>query len=171
MPIELRRLRIIKALSEETPCYTAESWIDGVLSFHASNRGHGGADDYRQAGVMTEAAVNAWLKANRPVRLYHGMTFEPDLENEVAQLMDEAQHLALLRQRLRFNVVTIEDGEVYTYPLKGRPAAALMSAIRAKKPDIEIVNATVAPGLVRAVRILLAKHDAANSGRSDQSQN
>lgn len=171
MLIELRRLKIIKALSEETPCYTAEIWIDGVLSFHASNRGHGGADDYRQAGAMTEAAVNAWLKANRPARAYYGMIFEPDLENEVARLMDEAEHLGLLRRRLRASIVTIEDGEVYTYPLKRRPAAALMSAIRAKKPDIEIVNETGEPGLVRAVHILLAKADVADSEQSDRTRN
>lgn len=46
MHIELRKLRVVAALSEETACYTAEIWIDGVRSFAASNRGHGGADDY-----------------------------------------------------------------------------------------------------------------------------
>ena len=171
MLIDLRRLKIVKALSEETPCYTAEIWIDGILSFHASNRGHGGADDYRQAGAMTEAAVNAWLKANRPVRSYHGMIFEPDLESEIARLMDEAEQLGLLRRRLRTNIVTIEDGEVYTYPLKRRPAAALISAIRSKKPGIEIVNESGEPGLVRAAHILLAKAAVADSEQSDRSQN
>ncbi len=157
MLIELRKLRIIKALSEETPCYTAEIWIDGALAFHASNRGHGGADDYRQVGAITEAEVNSWLRVNRPTHSFHGMSFEPDLENEIARLMDEAEHLGLLRRRRRTNVITIEDGEVYTYPLKGRPAATLIAAIRAKKPDIEIVNETGEAGLARAVRVLLAK--------------
>ncbi|CAH0354500.1 hypothetical protein [Sphingobium sp. CECT 9361] len=157
MLIELRKLRIIKALSEETPCYTAEIWIDGTLAFHASNRGHGGADNYRQVGAITEAEVNSWLSVNRPTRSFHGMSFEPDLENEIARLMDEAEHLGLLRRRRRTNVITIEDGEVYTYPLKGRPAATLIAAIRAKKPDIEIVNETGGAGLARAVRVLLAK--------------
>lgn len=157
MLIELRRLKVIKALSEETACYTAEIWIDGVLSFYASNRGHGAADDYRQAGALTEAAVNAWLKTNKPARSYHGMTLEPDLEHEIARLIDEAEHLALLRRRLRTNVVTIEDGEVYSYPLKRRAVTALVAVIRAKKPGIEFVNETGQPGLARAVQILLAK--------------
>ena len=157
MLIELHKLRIIKALSEETPCYTAEIWIDGALAFHASNRGHGGADDYRQVSAITEAEVNSWLRVNRPTRSFHGMSFEPDLEHEIARLMDEAEHLGLLRRRKRTNVITIEDGEVYTYPLKGRPAATLIAAIRAKKPNIEIVNETGEAGLARAVRVLLAK--------------
>ncbi len=41
--------------------------------------------------------------------------------------------------------------------MKGRPAATLIAAIRAKKPDIEIVNETGEAGLARAVRVLLAK--------------
>lgn len=162
MLIELRKLRIVKALSEETPCYTAEVWIDGALAFHASNRGHGGADDYRPVGAITEAEVNIWLKGNRPTRSFHGMTFEPDLEHEVARLMDEAEHLALLRRRLRTNVVTIENGDVFIYPLKGRAVAALISAIRAKKPDIEILNESGDTGLRRAVQILRAKDGAAD---------
>jgi hypothetical protein len=156
MLIELRKLRIIKTLSEETPCYTAEIWIDGARAFHASNRGHGAADDYRQLGTVTEAEVNSWLQVNRPQRTFHGKTFEPDLEHEVARLMDEAEQSALLRRRLRTHIVTIEDGTVYTYPLKGRPAQVLTAAIRAKKPSAEIVNETGQAGLARAVQMLLA---------------
>lgn len=155
MLIELRKLRIIKALSEETPCYTAEIWIDGALAFHASNRGHGGADDYRQAGAITEAEVNSWLRANRPQRSSHGMTFNPELEDEVATLMDQAEQHALIRRRLRTHIVTIEDGAVYTYPLRGRPAVVIAAAIRAKKPDAEIVNDAGEPGIARAVQLLL----------------
>jgi len=168
MLIELRKLRIIKALSEETPCYTAEIWIDGSLAFHASNRGHGAADDYRQVGAITEQAINAWLRANRPARTVHGMTFEPDLEHEVARLMDEAEHLAKLRRRLRTHVLTIEDGEVYSFALKGRPADAVITAIRQSKPHIDIVNEAGEAGLVRAVAILLAKPDAADADGSDR---
>ncbi|KEQ53761.1 hypothetical protein [Sphingobium chlorophenolicum] len=167
MLIELRKLKIIKALSDETPCYTAEIWIDGALAFLASNRGHGAADDYRQVGALTEHAVNAWLRAHRPTRTFHGHTFEPDMEHEVARLMDEAEQTVLLRRRLRTHVITIEDGDVYTYPLKGRPAAALMSAIRARKAGVEFLNETGAAGLRRAVQLLMAKADLADADRTD----
>jgi hypothetical protein len=156
MLIELHKLKIIKALSEETPCYTAEIWIDGARAFHASNRGHGAADDYRQLGAVTEAEVNNWLRANRPLRRFGGTTFEPDLEHEVARLMDEAEQSALLRRRLRTHIVTIEDGMVYTYPMKGRPAQVLAAAIRAKKPSAEIINEAGDVGLARAAQLLLA---------------
>lgn len=155
MLIELRKLKIIQELSEETPCYTAEIWIDGRLAFRASNRGHGGMDDYHQVGSITEAEVNAWLKANRPVPVFQGTELEPDLEHEVARLMDEAENIKMLRRQQRTRIITIEDGKVYTYPLKKRPAAHVIAAIKARKPAVEIINETGDEGLKRAVRILL----------------
>lgn len=154
MLIELRKLKIIKRLSQDCSCYTAELWIDGQLAFLASNHGQGGADDYRRVGVITEAEVDTWLKANRPDRPFHGIVLAPTLEHEVAFLMDEAENIALLRRRLRSNVITIEDGQIYTYPLKKRPVAAVIAAIRTKKPQIEILNETPDDGLRRAVHIL-----------------
>ncbi|HQR91118.1 MAG TPA: hypothetical protein PLH31_17985, partial [Caulobacter sp.] len=98
MLIELRKQKIIKHLSQDCSCYTAELWIDGRLAFLASNRGQGGADDYRQVGVITEAEVDTWLKANRPVRPFDGIVLAPTLEHEVAFLMDEAENIAMLRR-------------------------------------------------------------------------
>jgi hypothetical protein len=58
---------------------------------------------------------------------------------------------------MRTNVVTIEDGEVFTYPLRSRPAAALVTALRAKSQGIEIVNEAGEAGLARAAQIMLAQ--------------
>lgn len=163
MHIELRKLRVVAALSEETACYTAEIWIDGVRSFAASNRGHGGADDYHQLGSVTEAEVNDWLRANRTARVYRGVTLEPNLEHEVAHLMDVAEQTKSMKRRLRTSVITIESGAVYTYPLKGRPAAAVIAAIRKSKPGAEILNDGADAVITRAVELLLARDDAADA--------
>ena len=162
MLIELRKLKVIKALSEETSCYTAEIWIDGALAFLASNRGQGGADDYRQNGTITEAEVDRWLKAHRTTRTYQGINLEPSLEQEIATLIDEAESVSALRRRLRTNIVTIEDGAVYSYPLKKRPAEPLIAAIRSKKPTAEILNGADEATLLKAARLTLDADDTAN---------
>ncbi len=164
MNIELRKLRIVAALSEETACYSAEIWIDGVKAFAASNRGHGGADDYDQLGTITEAEVDEWLRANRTAKVFHGLTLEPSLEHEVAHLMDVVEQAKVLKRKLRTNIVTIEEGTVYTYPLKGRPPAAVIAAIRRTKPAVEIVNDAGEPSIAKAVDLLLAQDDAAEAG-------
>lgn len=160
MHIELRKLRVMAGLSEETACYTAEIWIDGVRSFAASNRGHGGADYYHPLGSVTEAEVNDWLRANRPTRVFHGIMLEPSLEHEIAHLMDAAEQGKALRRKLRTNIITIENGSVYSYPLKGRPPAAVASAIRKTNPAAEIVYDSESPAFESALVLLLA-HDAA----------
>ena len=163
MHIELRKLRVVAALSEETACYTAEIWIDGVRSFAASNRGHGGADDYHQLGSVTEAEVNDWLRANRTARVYHGVTLEPNLEHEVAHLMDVAEQTKAMKRKLRTSVMTIESGAVYNYPLKGKPSAVVIAAIRKAKPDAQILNDGDEAVITRAVELLLAQDDAADA--------
>lgn len=44
MKIELRKIKLLKSLSEETPAYTADVYVDGKLFCHVSNHGHGGCD-------------------------------------------------------------------------------------------------------------------------------
>ena len=161
MHIELRKLRVVAALSEETACYTAEIWIDGVRSFAASNRGHGGADDYHRLGSVTEAEVNAWLRANRTARVYRGVTLEPSLEHEVAHLMDVAEQTKAMRRKLRTSVMTIERDTVYAYPLRGNSPAAVIAAIRKAKPDADVLNIGDEAVIKRAVELLLAQDDAA----------
>lgn len=161
MHIELRKLRVVAALSEETACYTAEIWIDGVRSFAASNRGHGGADDYHRLGSVTEAEVNAWLRANRTARVYRGVTLEPSLEHEVAHLMDVAEQTKAMRRKLRTSVMTIESDTVYAYPLRRNSPAAVIAAIRKAKPDAHVLNDGDEAVITRAVELLLAQDDAA----------
>ncbi len=47
MKIEFRNIEHYPRLSEETPCFAADLYVDGVLEAHVSNRGHGGSNDYR----------------------------------------------------------------------------------------------------------------------------
>ena len=68
MHIELRKLKVVDALSEETTCYSAEIWIDGQRAFLASNRGHGAADDYHAVGSVTEQAVDVLAGPGAPLR-------------------------------------------------------------------------------------------------------
>lgn len=163
MQFELRNLMVVEALSEETACYTAEIWIDGAPAFHASNRGQGSADLYRQLGQYTEAEVNDWLASNRPPRCYRGITLEPTLEFEVACLIDELENVRLLRRQLRTQLVTIEGGQVFSYALRKQPVTLVAKAVLARRPEAEIVNLGGEPALKRAVRILLdqSAHDEA----------
>ena len=140
MRIELKKLKVVVALSEETTCYTAEIWIDGARAFLASNRGHGAADDFHQVGALTEKEVDAWLAANRPAREFHGTTLQHTLEFEVAAMIGRIEETKRLRRSFKRQLIVIDDGNVYGYPLKGHTPAAVAEAVRKHRPNLRVVN-------------------------------
>lgn len=156
MKIALRNITYSAALSQETSAFTADVWINDELAFHARNQGHGGCDFYHQVGRWTEAQVNAWLKANRPARVVHGLTLEPDLEAEVGDLLAHELEYRRLKRLLRTNLVTIERGQVFQYPLRKRPLAIVARAVIATNPDAVIINGADDAVLRQAVDILIA---------------
>lgn len=156
MKIELRRINHNAKLSEETDAYTAEIWIDGERAFDARNQGQGGCDLYRQIGRWTEAEVNAWLKANRPIRPFQGLTLEHDLEAEVGDLLAYELEYRRLKRLLRTNLITIERGQIFQYPLRKRPLDLVTRAVIATNRQAVIVNGGEADVIRQALAILLA---------------
>jgi hypothetical protein len=53
MQIELKNIVINQRLSEETICFSADIFIDGIKAGQASNRGHGGCTDYHHLNTDT----------------------------------------------------------------------------------------------------------------------
>jgi hypothetical protein len=158
MKIELRRINHNAKLSEETNAFTAEVWIDGERAFDARNQGQGGCDLYRQIGRWTEAEVNAWLKANRPIRPFQGLTLEHDLEAEVGDLLGHELEYRRLKRLLRTNLVTIERGQILQYPLRKRPLDLVARAVTATNRQAVIVNGSDDDVIRQALTILLAAH-------------
>lgn len=155
MKIELRRIHHSAQLSEETNAYTAEIWINGERAFDACNQGQGGCDLYRQLGRWSEAEVSDWLKANRPVRPFQGLTLEHDLEAEVGDLLAREIEGRRLNRLLRTNLVTIERGQIFQYPLRKRPLALVAGAVTATNPQAVVVNSAGDDVFGQALTILL----------------
>lgn len=156
MKIELRRINHNAKLSEETNAYTAEVWIDGERAFDARNQGQGGCDLYRQLGRWTEDEVNAWLKANRPIRPFQGLTLEHDLEAEVGDLLAYELEFRRLKRLARTNLITIERGQIFQYPLRKRPLDLVTRAVIATNPQAVIINGGGDDVIRQALAILLA---------------
>lgn len=145
MLIELKNLKHMASLSEETYCYTGTVYVDGKKAFEASNRGHGGCDDYRQIGTVTEAEVNDWLKANHPPYENDGFKLDYDLEMFIGDLItaelaakERKRIVAKLRKLLATNVAAIEGNSLVTWKLPPTPENLLR--VKAKKPNVRIVN-------------------------------
>ena len=57
MKIELKNFRFYDRLSEETYCFTANIWVNGIKCGSAENRGYGGETDYHHEGTEQSRAL------------------------------------------------------------------------------------------------------------------
>lgn len=83
MKFQLKSVQYNSTLSEETYCFSAKLYIDGVHSFNVANAGQGGETVVRRTpkSQYCEDEVNAWLANNRPAdpqfpNLTHCLDFE-----------------------------------------------------------------------------------------------
>ena len=98
MKIELKKINHSKSLSEETPAYSAQVYVDGVHVCDVSNHGTGGPDMQRPARGTDHkdlAALDAKIKATYPKQTYDfgdgkKGEYETDLELLCHLLLDRA---------------------------------------------------------------------------------
>lgn len=148
--IELKKVDLHERLSEETPCYCAQLFIDGKHFADLRNDGHGGPDyiDPPKGVSPNDAAFNASLKAleERVGATYpsHDMS-KYDME-PMKESLEVLCHTAVwefadqkrFRSQLSRTVLTFEDGKVFTW--KGKKSEELMNAVAAKKPNAIVLN-------------------------------
>ncbi len=129
MKIELKNVRIVKQMSEETTAFTASIWIDGKRVGEASNRGHGdpilALFDNRETGDR----FRAYCKTLPPVVEEWG-TLEMDGELFLAELVEQhAQKQWMMRQtrnKVLFRVEGDDSGAYRTIKVvKGRRRAVV----------------------------------------------
>lgn len=169
MKIELRKLKVMESLSEETTCYSADIYVNGKPAFLASNHGHGGSDDFHAVGDVTLSEVELWLKSQRPLKKLEvdgqTMTFEHTLEDEVADLIHKDRTMKQLKRQCATMLLTIEGNQVKARGLlvKGRKysAAEMAGLLRGKIPDFEVVNNAGPAVLSRAAELVIGTREAA----------
>ena len=85
--LSVKKVKLVEALSEETPCFTADVYEDGKLIAHVSNRGHGGCNEVHPAKGLTykdvahidtmdaECEIMTLVEEANIVKKYQGKSF------------------------------------------------------------------------------------------------
>lgn len=131
MKIELKNIKYVPSLSEETNCFSAAVYVDGKKRGEASNRGTGGMTDVRPASL--EAELNAY-GATLPPHKISGKDFPVDAESIVDDLLEAeltSRHEKKERKRLEracakralFRVPGEPEGEYRQLSIPYGPAA------------------------------------------------
>ena len=84
----LKNVSVNQRMSEETTCFSADVYRDGVKVLAVSNRGYGGAHGYDEYVKGSLADADAYAKT-RPATVYRGVTIAPDLDSMIDDLLNE----------------------------------------------------------------------------------
>jgi hypothetical protein len=137
MQIELRHLKIVHRLSQETVCFTASLFLDGEPAGTVSNRGDGGAHEYSSSAA--ESRLTAYAKA-APARTFPaewgGGTYQPSADSLIDDLVTDHQTRADLAKLLKTRVLfTGTDGKLrQTRTFKAEELQRLLPDLTSKPP-------------------------------------
>lgn len=139
MKIELKSVKYAAFASQETNCYSAALWIDGVKIGTVENDGHGGCDSFWGDQKVFDKA-NAWCKANLPKwDSYDGEPMDTDLEMHCGTLLTQWLCRRDLKRLMAKKVVFQMTGGIYEIAHKGRLDDTI-TRMKVKYPDAKILN-------------------------------
>ena len=153
MKIELKKISFNERMSEETNCFIADLYIDGVKAGECKNEGHGGPTDYygiekRQTELIRQA--EAYCKSLPKIK-YGDMEWDNSLEHVIDQLLEDhlkAKETAKMKRKMKTCVLVGKpNGLNYGYynfkrSLSEIPKAHLQAqvmSIKAKLHEGEVI--------------------------------
>ncbi len=116
MRVEVKSVKIIKAMSEETVCFTASLYIDGKRRGEVLNRGHGACHDWSDLQARDE--VERYAKTLPPKRFpeeWGGGTYQPDADAIIDELIDAhmlKQEVDGVIHDLGTRVIAVRNGQI-----------------------------------------------------------
>lgn len=152
--IELRKISHNKSLSEETPAYTAQVWVDGKHYCDVSNHGQGGCDMQHPPKGVPAGPFHADLKAlNERIgetfpqwssEFGDKQTLKRDLEFVCHELLGDIEITKDLRWLVNRTVVFFrpDTNGIHIYKGKhvGDDAIRLIAMTMKKYPQAKILN-------------------------------
>jgi hypothetical protein len=101
MKIELRKLKIVESMSEETTAFTADIYIEGYKSGYAKNDGQGGCTFYHAYEVRRDLIKQAEAYClGLPAKDYGSFKLPMNLEHFIDNIVDETLQA---KEQAKFN--------------------------------------------------------------------
>jgi len=133
----LKNVSVNQRMSEETTCFSANVYRDGVKVLAVSNRGYGGAHGYDEYVRGALADADAYAKS-LPDAIYCGRILSSDLDSLVDTLLNE--HLLEKDAKKYLKKFCFKDGD-YLYTMKVSPDCAKTAAyVAATYPNAIIMR-------------------------------
>ena len=108
----LKKVFVNQRMSEETTCFSADVYRDGVKVLSVTNRGFGGSHNYYDYVKGALAEADAYAKT-RPATVYQGVTIAPDLDSMIDGMLNEYLLEKDAKKYLK-KFCFKDDGKLYT---------------------------------------------------------
>lgn len=158
--LTLKNLSHNARLSEETECFAADLYVDGVKTASVANRGHGGCHEmhFYPTSKWNEKSLNEACKAAYGQYESYGMTMDYNLELLISIEVGVQAELKAIKRTFKSKVVTLEGNEMKEYGWKGCKTLtqAHFDAFNRQHPGKEVLNLKSEADLVAIVRKLTA---------------
>jgi hypothetical protein len=152
--IELRKVRESRSLSEETPAYSAEIWVNGEPFCAVDNHGQGGPDMHHPLGkggtreglYQQLANLEAAIRDTYPAETFEAggetHSFPCSLELLCHRELDRIATEKTVKRILATKVLWLRDGKVFQIAVKkgGLPRDKIIAHVRAKEPGARFLH-------------------------------
>ena len=157
MEIKVKNFRILVSNSDETWCYTADIWVDGVPALSVRNDGRGSPDEIHAhpkwkgnpSDVYEQVLwpINEMLHEQDPQHFTNSLGVS-NFEVWMGDYIEDHLKRKELRRLLNKSVVTIEDDGIYTYKFKYKSGMELLNHFEGK----QVLNAMLFEDALKAFK-------------------
>lgn len=148
MDIALKKIKLYPSMSDETNCYEASVYIDGVESVRVSNRGTGGCDEQYDIVPGSTDRLNNHFKRTLPAtRLTRAdgtvVGMFGDLESFCSEQLEFYEQKKFLTRKMKSSILFFREPN--SPDLRGIKVATMNDQVVArykeKNPSITLLNA------------------------------
>ena len=138
--LELKNIKYFASMSEETPCYKADIFINGKKAINVSNHGHGACDDiyaYPSFGLTQ----NGLKEFEQYLAKLQDDDFEP-IDSWCHDRLYEYLDQKKLKRDMKTKFICIDKvkNELYAYAKKGHSDLAFQSHMDNNHPNDTCLN-------------------------------
>lgn len=152
MAYEMKRVKISRALSEETTAFVGELWLDGRKVADCSNRGHGDSVNILYASREAEAAHIRFCETLPPIKsTYFLEGLKVDNELHVSELVADLDLTKTITRQCKAKILFRLKGDKPGQYWQGKYAS--VERVREKYGDkIEVIFNEDIPAAVKLLR-------------------
>lgn len=112
--IELKNIKFLASLSDETPCYEATIYVDGEKFSKVINHGHGGSDEYHDKNWKDVERLDKLIAKTYPKIDGYDVELDESLECLCHGIVWDHVERKSIQSKMARKAMIVDDGKLYS---------------------------------------------------------